>query len=76
MARRSPYAAAAEGWMREHATPGEPIPTKRLWSGLCSINPDITAPNERRKTPRNTCMRDLRKDDAFVVGSGKVTLKG
>jgi hypothetical protein len=51
------------------------VTTDELWEGLKKEHPDLTAVTEARKTPRTTCMRDLRKDAAFEVGGRKVTLK-
>jgi hypothetical protein len=74
MAKRSPYAKLAEEYLKEKA-PDIAIPTKHLWAGLRERDPALTEATPNRKTPRNTCMRDLRKDEAFILGKGKVRLK-
>ena len=73
MSRRSKFAIVAEEWLRSNAS-GRAVSSKELWDALCALRPDLTSPSERRKTPRATCMRDLRLDDAFEVGNGKVAL--
>lgn len=75
MPRRSRFAEAAETWLRTNAS-GKTVSTDELWIGLCRSNPELTTPTERRKTPRTTCMRDLRKDGRFQVGERKVRLAG
>jgi len=42
---------------------------------LCKSRPDLTTPSEGRKTPKATCMRDVRNDPAFEVSGGKVTFR-
>ena len=74
MARRSRFATAAEEWLRRHA-PGRTISTDELWTGLTKAHPALTAATPERKTPRTTCMRDLRKDPVFLVGDRKVSLR-
>jgi hypothetical protein len=74
MPRRSRFAAAAEDWLRAHADSKE-VSTEELWRGLEKQRPDLTNPTAERKTPRTTCMRDLRKDSAFIVGDRKVSLR-
>jgi hypothetical protein len=74
MQRRSKFALAAESWLRDHA-PRQRVPTAEFWRGLSEIHPELTTPSEKRKTPRNTCMRDLRADGAFDVGKGFISLK-
>jgi hypothetical protein len=74
MARRSKFAEAAEAWMKDNA-PGKAISTDDLWEGLSRAHPTLTTPAEHRKTPRTTCMRDLRKDGAFEIGARKVRLR-
>jgi hypothetical protein len=74
MPRRAKFAEAAEGWLRAHSH-GKAVSTDELWQGLCMEHPDLTTPSEGRKTPRTTCMRDLRKDGAFNIGDRKVSLK-
>jgi hypothetical protein len=51
------------------------VSSDELWEGLSKSNPDLTTPSEKRKTPRTTCMRDLRKDDRFYVGDRRVAIK-
>ena len=74
MPRRSRFAEAAEAWLRKHVS-GKTVSTDELWEGLSKANPELTTPAENRKTPRTTCMRDLRKDSAFNIGERKVSLK-
>ncbi len=74
MARRAKFAVAAEEWLRQYRPSGS-ISTKDFWRGLSESYPDLTTPSESRKTPLATCMRDLRKDGAFTVGSGTLALK-
>lgn len=71
--RRSRFATAAEDWLRKHST-GESVSTSDLWKGISQAHPDLTTPTERRKTPKATCMRDLRHDAAFTLGQGKIRL--
>ncbi len=73
MKRRAKFAVAAETWLRKHSPTGS-VETNALWSGLEKSNPELTTPSETRKTPRATCMRDLRKDPAFAVGGGRIGL--
>jgi hypothetical protein len=42
-----------------------------LWKALPA---ELTAKSPARKTPRTTCMRDLRKDVRFTVGKGTISL--
>ncbi len=74
MGRRSKFAAAAEEWFRRHA-PSRSISTKDFWIGLSRTYPELTTPSAGRKTPKATCMRDLRKDAAFEVGGGIIRFK-
>jgi hypothetical protein len=73
MPRRAKFAVAAEEWMRKHAPSGT-VSSGDLWAGLSKANPELTTPSETRKTPKATCMRDIRKDGAFDVGGGRVGL--
>lgn len=52
------------------------VSTDELWAGLSKAHPELTTPSPTRKTPRTTCMRDLRKDDRFQVGNRRVAVKG
>jgi hypothetical protein len=72
MRRRSKFAVAAEQWFSQNGASS--VSSQQLWNGLCVSHPDLTTPSETRKTPRTTCMRDLRKDGSFVVGRGLVRL--
>lgn len=74
MARRSKFADAAEKWMKKNAL-GKTVSSDELWNGLCESDAALCAVSETRKTPRTTCMRDLRKDDRFEVGERKVSLR-
>lgn len=71
--RRSPFAVAAESWIARN-DPSRAFSTAELWQGLCVERPDLTTPSDARKTPRSTCMRDLRKDGRFSVSGGVVRL--
>lgn len=73
MARRSRFAKAAEDWIRSQG-PQREYSSHELWDGLCASVPDLTRPSESRKTPRATCMRDLRKDPLFEVQRGRIRL--
>lgn len=68
----SRFSSAAYAWMKKHDK--KAVSTDELWQGLCESNPDLTMRSETRKTPRTTCMRDLRKDLRFVVGNRQVSL--
>jgi len=68
----SRFADAAFEWMRKHKK--REVPTDELWFGLSESNPELTTPSEGRKTPRTTCMRDLRKDHRFIVGNRRVAI--
>ena len=71
MARRAKFAEVAEEWLRSNAH-GKSVSTDEAWNGLCKHHPGLTTPSEHRKTPRTTCMRDLRKDGAFEIAARKV----
>jgi hypothetical protein len=73
MARRARFAVAAEAWLRGHGRAA--VSSDELWAGLSREYPELTTPSETRKTPRSTCMRDLRKDPAFEVGNRKIKLR-
>lgn len=66
------FGSAAFTWMKQHKKAD--VSTNELWQGLCETNPELTTASEMRKTPRTTCMRDLRKDGRFVVGNRRVSL--
>lgn len=74
MPRRARFAEVAEIWLRIHAGGGT-VSTDELWKGLSLEHPELTTPTNERKTPRTTCMRDLRKDGAFEIGNRRVSLK-
>jgi len=74
MARRSKFADAAERWLKKHAR-GKTVSSDELWNGLVQSDPELCATSENRKTPRTTCMRDLRKDERFELGERKVRLR-
>jgi hypothetical protein len=74
MPKRAKFAIAAEEWMSKHAA-DKAITTKAFWEGLSKAYPELTTPSEKRKTPKATCMRDLRKDGAFEVGDGRISLR-
>lgn len=48
--------------------------SQELWEALDQVDPTLTEKTSRRKTPRTTMMRDLRKDARFLVGGGRITL--
>jgi hypothetical protein len=73
--RATKFATAAEEWFKKVA-PADTVTTAALWEGLCETRPDLTTPTERRKTPKATCMRDLRQAPGFTVADGRVTYKG
>jgi len=73
--RRSKFGQAAEDWFKTMAR-ANPVSASELWSGLCQTRPDLTTPSAGRKTPKATCMRDLRADSAFRVHDGHVTYLG
>lgn len=50
------------------------ISSDDLWTALKTAHPELTAVTDRRKTPRTTMMRDLRKDSRFSVGGRRVSL--
>jgi hypothetical protein len=68
----SKFSDAAYAWMQKHKK--REVTTDDLWTGLSQSNPELTTPSEHRKTPRTTCMRDLRKDERFQVGDRRVSL--
>lgn len=74
MPRRSRFAAPAEEWLRKHAR-GAGVSTKEFWEGFSKEHPELTTPTEKRKTPKATCMRDLRLDPAFELGAGRIALR-
>jgi hypothetical protein len=74
VSRRSRFAGPAEHWLRNHAGRSA-VFTKDFWEGLSRERPDLTTPTENRKTPKATCMRDLRQDPVFVLGAGKIALR-
>jgi len=75
MGRRSRFAAAAESWIRKQGTL-RAYSSAELWAGLCAEHAELTTPTSDRKTPRATCMRDLRADRRFSVSQGVVRLMG
>lgn len=68
-------ADAAFNWLNEHGGSGG-VSTDELWRGMRAAYPELTAVSERRKTPRNTLMRDLRMDrkERFIVAEKRVRL--
>jgi hypothetical protein len=68
----SKFGDAAFQWMRKHEHVS--ITSEELWLGLCRAEPALTQKTPTRKTPRGTCMRDLRKDSRFKVGNRMVSL--
>lgn len=74
MPRRSRFAGPAEDWLLRNAA-GKSVSTRDFWEGLSKEHPDLTTPTEERKTPKATCMRDLRQDPTFLVGDGRISLR-
>ncbi len=72
--RRSKFATAADEWFRT-TSPEAAVSSDAFWQGLSQAHPDLTTPSEGRKTPKATCMRDLRKDGAFEIGDGRIALR-
>lgn len=70
----SKFGDAASAWMRKHKLTS--ATSEELWTALRAAHPELTATSPTRKTPRATCMRDLRKDVRFEVGKGRISLKG
>jgi len=68
----SRFGDAAFTWMRSHKRSS--VTSNELWKGLETEWPEITTKTATRKTPRTTCMRDLRKDPRFRVGKGKIAI--
>lgn len=65
----SKFGDAAFAWMKKHKLTS--VSSNELWKGL---PPELTAKSPTRKTPRTTCMRDLRKDGRFTVSKGTISL--
>ena len=76
MPRPSRFVEAALSWLSKNS-PNKAVSTQELWEGLKATYPDLTSASENRKTPRTTCMRDLRKDreGRFVVEKRTVRLR-
>ena len=72
----SRFADAAYEWLMKNA-PLEGTTTKLLWEGLHVTVPELTAVSERRKTPYNTLIRDMRLDrfDRFHIYRGWIKLR-
>jgi hypothetical protein len=66
------FADAAHSWMLGRGL--REVSSNELWAGLEVAVPALTAKSESRKTPRATCMRDLRKDKRFRVARGRIAL--
>ena len=73
MKRRSPFIDAAKEWFLKQEQ-RDAIATSEFWERFSKDYPDLTATSETRKTPRWTCMRDLRSDPGFEVRRGTVRL--
>lgn len=71
----SKMADAAYEWLKRHGGK-EGASTDELWRGMQAAYPDLAAVSEKRKTPRTTLMRDLRKDRSkrFIVQNRRVRL--
>lgn len=68
----SRFADAAYAYMK--SVKQTEVFSNELWAAMLVARPDLTTKSETRKTPRTTMMRDLRKDERFVVGSRRVAL--
>lgn len=68
----SRFGDAAFSWMRSKKL--KIVTSNELWAGLCAAHPELTQKSATRKTPRTTCMRDLRKDARFIVGKGQISI--
>lgn len=68
----SKFGDAAFSWMRANRL--STVTSSELWAGLEATLPELTSKSATRKTPRSTCMRDLRKDSRFKVGKGVISL--
>ncbi len=71
--RRRPFVIIAEAYLRQHA-PNKTITTNDFWRGLSAEHPELCSITPNRKTPRQSCLRDLRSDPAFQVGDRKIAL--
>jgi hypothetical protein len=69
----SKMSEAAFAWMEKYHH--RDVSSDELWRGLQAERPDLATKTPARKTPRTTCMRDLRKDTRFVVAGGRVMLR-
>jgi len=65
------FSNAAYEWMRKNGV--HEVSSDALWAGLSETNPELTTPSEHRKTPRTTCMRDLRKDSRFQIRDRRIS---
>ncbi len=74
MRRRSRFIEPAKEWLSKH-NGREPITLRDFWQGLSLNYPELTQPSEGRKTPRATCMRDLRYSSDFEVIKGTIRIK-
>jgi hypothetical protein len=72
----SRFADAAYEWLLAHAPP-EGTTTKEMWEGLELTVPELTTPSDKRKTPYNTLIRDMRLDrfGRFEIDHGRVKLR-
>jgi hypothetical protein len=72
----SKLADAAYEWLKKYAG-SDGVSSDDLWLGMQSRYPELTEVSDKRKTPRTTLMRDLRKDrlERFVVGNRRVKLR-
>ena len=70
--KRSQFVDAAKAVFAQEGI--STLPTRTLWKNISEKYPELVATSEKRKTPRVTCFRDLRKAGDFVVVKGKVTL--
>jgi len=68
----SRFSDAAFGWMQKERL--AVVSSTDLWNGLRTSHPLLTEATPARKTPRATCMRDIRNDVRFSVARGTVSL--
>lgn len=75
MQRSSRFANAAFIWLMANS-PSKAVSSEDLWKGLQKSDPTLTAVSDKRKTPRTTCMRDLRHDSQqrFIVNNRTIAL--
>jgi len=68
----SRFSDATYVWLIDRPT--AVVTSAEVWNALVRLHPELTTPSESRKTPRTTCMRDLRNDSRFHVSKGRIRL--